>query len=283
MSTQTTRLEELTPEQLDAMTDEELTALGETAFGAEGEENPALEEPAPELAAAPPAPELAPVQPDPASDLHAQMAQLQEQLARERAERDTLNAALQDPARVRAHLAAIAPPEPEAPMAPSWDEDPQASIQFMIQQATAPLLAEVQTLRQRDAERAAQDQERELMMQMAGKYGQDFGAVLSDFDQKQPHLRDLHPEVRYLASLGLRAREKPADDDARIKAAAEALLAERLKSGGRGPAGVPTLGGAPQGAPDEAPSDLTNMGYDAMLSMPLDKMLEVGRKAFGGG
>jgi hypothetical protein len=286
MSTQTPRLEDLTPEQLDAMSDEELATLGEAAFGgeaaAEGDE-PAMP-PAPE---APPAPTVDPAAPPNAgTDPTEAMRQLEAELARERQEREALLAALKDPARVRAHLAAIAPPEPEqpaAPVAPDWDEDPQAAIQFMIEQATAPLLSEVQTLREREAQREAQMQQQQLRMQLAAKYGQDFETTLSMFDQQQPHLANLHPEVRYLAARGLQAQTKPADDDARIKAAAEALLAERLKAGGRGPAGVPTLGGAPQGANEEAPSDLTQMGFDALMGLPMDKMLEVGRKAFGGG
>ena len=125
-----------------------------------------------------------------------------------------------------------------------------------------------------------------MMMTMAGKYGQDFEPTLREFDAGHAHLRHLPPDVRYVAARGLKALSAPAvdpvADEARIMAAAEKMLAERLK-GGKPLAGVPTLGGAPQGAADEGPSDLSRMDYGAMMAMPLDKMLEVGRKTFSGG
>ncbi len=124
-----------------------------------------------------------------------------------------------------------------------------------------------------------------MMMSMVGKYGQDFTKTLQRFDAEHPHLRETHPELRYHAArsfYGLAAPAvDPAADEARIKAAAEAMLAERLKGGGRMPMGVPTLGGAPQGRGDQGPADLDRLGMSDYAGMSLDQMKALGRQAFG--
>lgn len=292
----TTRYEDLTDEQVAGLSAEEFDALvaGGGAAAAEGDDDPPSQPAAPEVAPEPepaPSPAAAPA-PAPAAPDPARYAELEEQHRQ-------LLAALSDPARVRQHLAALDPtfgqpaapvpaqPEPAAPVAPSWDEDPDAALAYVvqnaIQQATAPLVSELQTLKERDAQREAQEQHRTMMMTMASKHGPDFETTLQAFDAANPHLKDYHPEVRYMAAFGLKAKTAPppqadpADLDARIAAKAEELLAQRL-AGGKPVRGVPTLGGVTPGQADET-LDPEKVDY---ARMNLDEMLQFGRKAFGG-
>lgn len=293
----TTRFEDLTDEQLAEMDPAELEAMGQREFGtpaaddeAYGEDDPAtlpaVEEPAPVA----PAAEAAA-----AVDYQAQYEAAQAELQRQQEELAAIRAAVNDPQQLRAQLARLDPAAAapvQAPAAtppvtpPSWDDDPDAALAYIIEQATAPLQAKLQTLEERDAQRQAQDQEREMMMTMAGKYGQDFEPTLREFDAGHAHLRHLPLDVRYVAARGLKALSAPAvdpvADEARILAKAEELLAQRLK-GGKPLAGVPTLGGAPQAVADTGPVDLGRMSWESLQSMPMDQFLDVGRKAFGAG
>lgn len=232
----------------------------------------------PEAPAPMPAPEAPPMPAqdtrpgDPEVPLRAMREQLREAKEREQ----QIEAFLNNPRAVADYLRSIAPEE-----VPSFDEDPDAAIEARM----APILRELQALKEKDRHREAQWAHNERMANLAGKYGQDFHHVLQAFDAANEHLANLDPEVRYHAALGLRARTAaapdPAADEARIQAAAQKLLAEKLASG-QPMRGIPTLGAAPQARESAPAPNLDAMSQDEQDRMSFADLQAMTRKAYGG-
>jgi hypothetical protein len=213
---------------------------------AEEPQAPEQETPAPAVEEVPAAAPEAPAQPERRGDPEVPLRQTREELRQAQAalkEREDYLARLAEemnnPDLVEAHLRKLRPGQ-----APDYDLDPQGAIQHHL----APLQEQVQTLAQELQRERGLRAQQELMVQMHDKHGKDFSSVLQAFDASNPHLADLHPELRFLAAKGLQASTPPdpAAEQERIKAAAEALLAQQLKSG---KVPVQTLGGAPPSRP----------------------------------
>lgn len=228
---------------------------------------PAAEEPAP-------APE-APAQPERRGDPEVPLRQTREELRQAQAalkEREDYLARLAEemnnPDLVEAHLRKLRPGQ-----APDFDDDPQAAFDHRL----TPVLERVQQLESQLQQERGLRAQQELMAQMHDKHGKDFSSVLQAFDANNSHLTHLHPELRYLAAKGLQATTPPdpAVEQERIKAAAEALLAQQLKSG---KVPVQTLGGAPPSRPVDLESEYDpNMSQEDFDKLPDHKVREMGR------
>ena len=168
---------------------------------------------------------------------------------------------LQDPQALRQYLAQIDPGE-----APDFEEDPDAALSHRI----APLEQRLAALEQENRALKQDQMTRALHQELAGKHGADFHDTLSAFDQANPHPADLHPEVRYYAALGARAKNQPAaPTEEQIAQAAERKLAELLKAG-QNP--VRTLGSAPPAKADTPLPDIGTMSMDDFERMsPADR------------
>lgn len=299
MTTPVPNLQDLNQDDLEGMDMAQLEAL---ARG--GAESPPVPEalPAPEAA---PIPEAAPgalpmpVTPDPAAaaaaipdpsqrqgdpEVPLRAAREAARQAQERAQeleqrQQQIEAFLNDPRAVQKYLHSIAP---EA--RPDFDDDPDAALEARL----APLALELNQVKAQLAHTQAEAAHAKLMNDMVAKHGPDFHHVLAAFDAEQPNLAQVyHPEMRYLAALGLKGKSAPAPetigpDDPRVLAAAQKLLAEKL-AGGAPLRGVPTLGAAPTARETTPAPDLDRMGQADQERMSFAELQALAKKAYGGG
>lgn len=287
-------IDNLSQDQLDGMSMEDLTALAQGTAETAGapEETPIIEPEAIEnqmgqtpLSEAVEAPqeEIPTAQPD--SNLTTQqtmekqgnpevpLARLREEKAQLATQLQQVQAFLNDPEAVRNYLQQLSPGE-----LPEFGDDPDAAFEAR----TAPLMQRLQALESQLAQRDAEAARMSMMQELGSKHGPEFHSLLAEFDAANPHLVDAHPEVRYFTALGLRAKASPAPtgpvapDPALIRAEAEKLLAERL-AGGQSPRGIPTLGSAPQAREEKAAPDVETLSQGDMERMSFADLQRLAR------
>jgi len=270
-------MDDLTQEQMDGMSLEEMQRMMQGGHDEAGEQQPEAPQEAaqdsPEVAQAeqPMQPEAQPEGPAARGVPDDRFAQMREQaraLEEARQRLAAYEAALADPDRVRAHLASIQPEE-----APSFDEDPDAALEARI----APVLQRLQQLEAENNHHRQRAAHQQMLDEMHAKHGADFGDKLSRFDQANPHFaqQGIHPELRYFAAKGLEAASKsqdPAADEARINAAAEAKLAKILASGGTSGRGIPTLGDVPSARESKPAPSLDSLSQQDMERMSASEL-----------
>lgn len=287
MTTPAPNLDQLSQDDLEGMDMGALEALArggaESPLVPEAPQPEPMEVPEPAAMATPEAPSApeAPPMPMPEAarqgDPEVPLRALREQL-REAQEREAqIDAFLRNPQAVIEYARSIAPEE-----APSFDEDPDAALEARV----APLLQKIEALERRDQQRAAQMAHNEYMGSLAAKHGPDFHHLLQAFDDANPHFSHIDPELRYVAALGLKHKSgpaiDPAADEARIQAAAQKMLAEKLATG-QPMRGIPTLGAAPQARESGPAPDLDRMGQDEQDRMSFAELQALAKKAYGGG
>lgn len=270
---------ELSQDQMAAMPMEELQRHAQ-GLGPQATEQaapaPQPEQPATPPAAGPPAPAAPPDTPqeqrgNPAEALRQEREarrQLAEQHQATAAQLASLQQALQDPSKVKAHLAAI------NPTAPDFDIDPEAAVrhylaplQQQLQATTSQLQAVTSELNNNKQQAAKQA----YVSDLTARHGPDFQAHVDAFDANNPHQAHLDPELKFLAVKGYQAQQAAKDPAAnaalvqtQAQKLAEAMVTKALV-GGTAPKGIATLGAAPTGKESQQAPDLGSLGRDASL------------------
>jgi hypothetical protein len=263
-------LENMTPEDFEALTDDQRQALlteeqGEPAATDTPQEEaaePAVPPVVPQgdiTAQAPPSAEQVPAQPAaqmvPLGALHEERGKRQEAMTR----LQQLEAILQDPNQLAQHLTQqgyqVAPAQQ-----PDFYDDPNAAVSAQVQQIVAPLQQEIDYLRQ-EREAAARQRQVDHARQT---FGDETDAYIQRFDASMPQFAGLDPALKAAAVHGMRWADpeyRKQQITAEAEALAKQLVEKALASNGKSSTPI-TLAGLAPAERDSDPADFSAIEPD---------------------